>query len=104
MTEQEAKIKDLELRIKKLEDKVFDQWLDQYQSQPKVNWTEEAREEWWRNTHDSDGNTYPNVTVDFEHNYHYNDMPPVGPFHGCSQEEIDENNRKWKEYLADHTE
>lgn len=65
MTEQEAKIKDLEMRVKKLEDKI-----SQY-------------------------DTYPNVTVDFEH---YNDMPPVGPLHGCSQEEIDENNRKWKEY------
>lgn len=73
MTEQEAKIKDLELRIKKLEDKVFNQWLSQY-------------------------DTYPNV--DFEHNY--NDMPTVGPLHGCSQEEIDENNKKWKEYLANH--
>lgn len=40
----------------------------------------------------------------FEHNYHYNDMPTVGPFHGCSQEEIDENNRKWKEYLDMHKE
>jgi len=30
MTEQEAKIKDLELRVKKLEDKVFDTWLGQY--------------------------------------------------------------------------
>ena len=77
MTEQEAKLKDLELRIKKLEDKVFNQWLSQY-------------------------NSYPNVTVDFEHNYNYNDMPPVGPFHGCSQEEIDENNKKWKEYLANN--
>ena len=66
MTEQEAKIKDLELRIKKLEDKVFDQWLSQY-----------------------------DVNVDFEHY-----MPTVGPLHGCSQEEIDENNKKWKEYLA----
>ena len=75
MTEQEAKIKDLEMRVKKLEDKVFDQWLSQY-------------------------DTYPNVTVDFEHNY----MPNVGPFHGCSQEEIDENNRKWKEYLDMHKE
>lgn len=77
MTEQEAKIKDLELRIKKLEYTVFNQWLAQY-------------------------DTYPNVNVDFEHNYHYNDMPTVGPFHGCSQEEIDENNKKWKEYLANH--
>lgn len=74
MTEQEAKIKDLELRIKKLEYIVFNQWLSQY-------------------------DTYPNVNVDFEH---YNDMPPVGPFHGCSQEEIDENNKKLKEYLANH--
>lgn len=30
MTEQEAKIKDLELRVKKLEDKVFDVWFGQY--------------------------------------------------------------------------
>lgn len=53
MTEQEAKIKELELRVKKLEDKVFDQWLSQY-------------------------DTYPNVTVDFEHNYIY---PPT---QGCN--------------------
>ena len=31
MTEQEAKIKDLELRIKKLEDKVFNKWLQKTQ-------------------------------------------------------------------------
>lgn len=30
MTEQEARIKYLELRVKKLEDKVFNTWLDQY--------------------------------------------------------------------------
>lgn len=30
MNEQEAKIKELELRVKKLEDKVFDIWLSQY--------------------------------------------------------------------------
>lgn len=30
MTEQEAKIKYLELRVKKLEDTVFKTWLDQY--------------------------------------------------------------------------
>lgn len=79
MTEQEAKIKDLEMRIKKLEDKVFDQWLSQY-------------------------DTYPNIAVDFEHNYYYNEMPTLGPFHGCSQEEIDRNNKKWSEYLATHKE
>lgn len=79
MTDQEIKIREMEERIKRLEDKVFNQWLSQY-------------------------DTYPNVTVDFEHNYHYNDMPTVGPFHGCSQEEIDENNRKWKEYLDKHKE
>ena len=36
MTEQEAKIKELELRVKELEDKVFNQWLSQYE--PKTNW------------------------------------------------------------------
>lgn len=45
MTDQEAKIKDLELRVKKLEDKVFDTWLDQYE--PKVNFTQEAQDEWY---------------------------------------------------------
>lgn len=78
MTEQEAKIKELEVRIKKLEDKVFSQWLSQY-------------------------DTYPNVTGVCEHNnYDYNEMPPIGPFHACSQEEILSNNRKWEEYLAKH--
>ena len=71
MTDQEIKIREMEERIKKLEGVVFNQWLAQY-------------------------DTYPNVTVGFEH------MPPVGPFHGCSQEEIDENNKKWKEYLELH--
>lgn len=46
MTEQEAKIKDLEMRVKKLEDKVFDTWLGQYE--PKANWTQEAKDEWWK--------------------------------------------------------
>ena len=77
MTEQEAKIKELESRIKKLEDKVFSQWLSQYDA-------------------------YPNVAVCEHNNYDYNDMPPVGPFHACSQEEILRNNRKWEEYLAKH--
>lgn len=71
MTDQEIKIREMEERIKKLEDKVFNQWLSQY-------------------------DTYTNVTHDY--------MPNVGPFHGCSQEEIDENNRKWKEYLELHKE
>lgn len=73
MTDQEIKIREMEERIKKLEDKVFNQWLSQYDD-----------------------------IVDFEQYYHYNDMPTVGPLHGCSQEEILENDRKWKEYLANH--
>lgn len=77
MTEHEAKIKDLENRIKKLEDKVFDAWLSQY-------------------------DTCNNSPSYFVSNNNYNDMPPVGPFHACSQEEILRNNRKWEEYLAKH--
>lgn len=73
MTDQEIKIREMEERIKKLEDKVFNQWLSQYDD-----------------------------IVEFEQYYHYNDMPTVGPLHCCSQEEIDENNKKWKEYLANH--
>lgn len=53
MTDQEIKIREMEERIKKLEDKVFNQWLSQY-------------------------DTYPGVTVDFEHNYIY---PPT---QGCN--------------------
>lgn len=53
MTDQEIKIREMEERIKKLEDVVFNQWLSQY-------------------------DTYPNVTVDFEHNYIY---PPT---QGCN--------------------
>lgn len=77
MTDQEAKIKELEARIKKLEDKVFDTWLSQYDH-------------------------CKNDEHFFVSSYNYNDMPPIGPFHGCSQEEILENNRKWEEYLANH--
>ena len=77
MNEQEAKFKELEVRIKKLEDKLFDAWLSQY----------DAR------------NNPPSYFVS---NNNYNEMPPIGPFHGCSQEEILENNRKWEEYLANH--
>lgn len=90
-------VKKLEEHNKEIEDKVFDTWLDQYEIQPKVNWIEDWAEEeieyWWSKTHYSDGNTYPYVTVDFEHNYHYNDVPTIGPFHGCSQEEIERNNK-----------
>lgn len=46
MTDQEIKIREMEERIKKLEDVVFNQWLSQY-------------------------DTYPGITVDFEHNYIY---------------------------------
>lgn len=53
MTDQEIKIREMEERIKKLEGVVFNQWLSQY-------------------------DTYPNVTVDFEHNYIY---PPT---QGCN--------------------
>lgn len=77
MTEQEAKIKELVDRINKLEDKVFDAWLSQY----------DAR------------NNPPSYFVS---SYNYDDMPPIGPFHACSQEEILSNNRKWEEYLAKH--
>lgn len=77
MTDQEAKIKELEDRIKKLEDKVFDAWLSQY-------------------------DTCSNPPSYFVNNNNYNDMPPIGPFHGCSQEEILENDRKWEEYLSNH--
>ena len=77
MTEHEAKIKELESRIKKLEDKVFDAWLSQY-------------------------GACNNPSPYFVSGYNYNEMPPIGPSHGCPQEEILENNRKWEEYLANH--
>lgn len=38
MTDQEIKIREIEERIKKLEDVVFNQWLGQYQMQPKIDW------------------------------------------------------------------
>ena len=72
MTDQEAKFKELEVRIKKLEDKVFDAWLSQYDA----------------------CNNPPSYFVS---SYNY-DYAPIGPFHGCSQEEILRNNLKWEEF------
>lgn len=72
MNESEIKIKELEARIKKLEDKVFDAWLSQY----------DAR------------NNPPSYFVS---SYNY-DYAPIGPFHGCPQEEILRNNLKWEEF------
>lgn len=52
MTEQEARIKYLELRVKKLEDAVFKTWIDQYE--PKINWTQEAQDEWYNSNNNPD--------------------------------------------------
>ena len=83
MTEQEAKIKDLELRVKKLEDKVFDTWLAQYE--PKANWTQEAKDEWYN-------------TVKIE------DFPPLPSTQACSLEDQMEQTKKWSEFISKHPE
>lgn len=72
MTDTEIKLREMEERIKKLEDVVFDQWLSQY------------------------GYGKPNIPTnyhpecDFEHNYSWkpDDVPPYVPTQACSQEQM----------------
>lgn len=88
MTEQEAKIKDLELRVKKLEDKVFDTWLAQYDClDPKA-------EAFY-------ATMYPDVTTK---PFDWNEVPAPIPTQACSNEDIERANKKWSEFIAKHPE
>lgn len=84
MTEQEAKIKDLELRVKKLEDKMFDVWLGQYD--PKCAFY---------------ATMYPDVTTK---PFDWNEVPPTIPTQACSNEDIERANKKWSEFISKHPE
>lgn len=69
MTDTEIKLREMEERIKKLEDVVFNQWLSQY------------------------GYGNPNLPTnyhpkcDFEHNYSWK-PDYCGPFHACNNEDF----------------
>lgn len=86
MTEQEAKIKDLELRVKKLEDKVFDVWLGQYDNYYKGL---------------NPAVLYPDVTTK---PIDWNEVPPTIPTQACSNEDIERANKKWSEFISKHPE
>lgn len=84
MTETEAKIKDLELRVKKLEDKVFNTWLGQYD--PKA----EA--------------FYAVAAQDATRTVNWNEVPPPIPTQACTNEQIEEASKKWSEFISKHPE
>ena len=79
MTDMEIKIREMEERIKKLEDVVFDQWLSQYgYGKPDlptnyVGYVDVPNHE----------NMHPEC--DFEHNYSWK-QDYCGPFHGCNND------------------
>lgn len=85
MTEQEAKIKDLELRVKKLEDKVFDTWLGQYDPKGETFYA----------------TMYPDVTTK---PFDWNEVPAPVPTQACSNEDIERANKKWSEFISKHPE
>ena len=76
MTDTEIKLREMEERIKKLEDVVFDQWLSQYgYGKPNLP-----------------TNYVPNVDnkhleCDFEHNYTWK-PDYIGPFHAYNNEDL----------------
>jgi len=93
MTEQEAKIKDLELRtdkiedrLKRLEDRMFDTWIAQYDNcvkdlNPAV--------------------LYPDVSTK---PFDPNEVPAPVPTQACSNEDIVRANKKWSEFISKHPE
>ena len=85
MTEQEAKIKDLELRVKKLEDKMFDVWLGQYEPKGETFYA----------------TMYPDVTTK---PFDWNEVPPPVPTQACSNEDIERANKKWSEFISKYPE
>lgn len=76
MTDQEIKIREMEERIKKLEDVVFNQWLSQYgYGKPDLPTNYVANVD---ATH---------TVVDFEHNY-IQEPNCYGPFHAYNNEDF----------------
>lgn len=105
MTEQDAKIKDLELRVKKLEDNVFDTWLAQYE--PKANWyvsltapESNSNKNKWIDVPPEEV-LYPDVTTK---PFDWNEVPAPIPTQACSNEDIERANKKWSEFIAKHPE
>lgn len=84
MTEQEAKIKDLELRVKKLEEMVFDTWFRQYEPPAEP--------------------FYISAYQDATRTVKWDEFPPPIPTQACSNEQIEDANKKWSEFIAKHPE
>lgn len=75
-------VEELEARVKKLEDVVFDQWLSQYgYGKPNIP-------------------TNYHLECDFEHNYSWkpDDIPPYVPTHAASQEDVERAMKEYENY------